>query len=1083
MMSSGGAQPETMPSFDQMRKLIMHHCKFGNYSPVFSFLSQNPTAVDQLVDDEGHSPLHWATLARDHMACQLLVKNFKMNPNLKATKTLQTPVLWAVIAGDLHLLQFFYENGGDIHTVDSIGATCLILSIQRVHLNIFLWLCAMGSDQSVRDINGNSIAHWAAYTNFVDVIRLLIYFGNELDSSQVDNNGCTPIHLAAMQRHFDVCTVLCRESKVDVNSKDKNGKSAIDYAKDAGDMKLALQLEREASFQETRRNRLANAARNVSDVVNEGNIMGALEMILSRAKKVLRAVGITRWNTLSSANSSEYARVPTSTAMASVIGNSSVGIEDGSSSGNDQKKIKFKLKHLRDVGKHSALNNVEEESMKELEESLSGVSSSAWRENFEPETMEEFEKREEARSLPLVAKFFSLIFDLEGRNFGWASGGMRRFFPAIFVAFGHSIAVATFIFDFVPRLAPVESQLKTTTVNNTTLAEITVPWYVSNYFYYLLSVFIVAHVVFYLSLSFSNPGIVPKRARGNSAIEDALELLADPQTALDCDPKRICLTCRDWKPLRSKHCRVCGICVRTMDHHCVWINNCVGKFNHRMFIVFVFNQWLLPLIAFPGMIYMLSDNWSHAGQISVSTLGTIGVFLMTSIHLMILTLFSLALILWLSLLGFEQCSMIASNQLMNEVINRGKYEHFFNLVRIRRKTKVDSEGQVLNNSTKSFLKKDSSCCGDDEQGKDSCCSPLDNMPIFTELPAALTDEEKEFGFAIREIIETYRIPCNPFDLGSKYTNLNNFCFNFGHNEDFVTKPVTDFRNASFVPVESVYGQFNNSIIKGSCCGPVLKPAPVHSIVVQKEEEKLKEDFDSSLVSLGVPNLLKNGTANHHVNGDGGCCSKDQGHDSHGQNNHKHQQLHGGNKVSPAVEDACCGGSKSDDKVKPGNSSNCNHKDGGDDDISTAGNSSSTPPNYSLRHDHPSDEINTETDNKDRSTKNVIESKSRTKVSAKLSSALDYPPPPLPPAIESPSEDILNLLDDTEGVEEMNLIPPPKSSFTVSITGVGKTDVKATSNDDLDDFDNFLMGTVEEETGDGGTKLVKGEIVDIDDLLS
>ncbi|XP_026322432.1 palmitoyltransferase ZDHHC6 [Hyposmocoma kahamanoa] len=60
-----------------------------------------------------------------------------------------------------------------------------------------------------------------------------------------------------------------------------------------------------------------------------------------------------------------------------------------------------------------------------------------------------------------------------------------------------------------------------------------------------------------------------------------------PDSEEDTKYLQFCTVCKGFKAPRSHHCRKCGRCVKKMDHHCPWINCCVGHNNHGFFTLFL----------------------------------------------------------------------------------------------------------------------------------------------------------------------------------------------------------------------------------------------------------------------------------------------------------------------------------------------------------------------------------------------------------------------------------------------------------------------------------------------------------------
>jgi hypothetical protein len=53
------------------------------------------------------------------------------------------------------------------------------------------------------------------------------------------------------------------------------------------------------------------------------------------------------------------------------------------------------------------------------------------------------------------------------------------------------------------------------------------------------------------------------------------------------DPIQLCPDCEIVRTPRSRHCGICNRCVERYDHHCPWLNTCIGVNNHAYFMVFI----------------------------------------------------------------------------------------------------------------------------------------------------------------------------------------------------------------------------------------------------------------------------------------------------------------------------------------------------------------------------------------------------------------------------------------------------------------------------------------------------------------
>ncbi|XP_022175929.1 probable protein S-acyltransferase 23 [Myzus persicae] len=215
-------------SEDQRYKPLLEAIKTGDYDGFEFAVDKCGGEALSFRDEWGYTPAHWAALYGNAEVLRYLVaRGVTVDMSCYGIQG-SKPVHWACRKGHTAAVQVLLQAGVNPNVSDFKGLTPLMTASMFGKTSTASFLLGMGALHHLTDINGDTALHWASYKGHPELIRLLLYSGADL--TKADNFGSTPLHLAALSGSAKCVEILCQNSQISLQPRDKNGKTPLGLA-------------------------------------------------------------------------------------------------------------------------------------------------------------------------------------------------------------------------------------------------------------------------------------------------------------------------------------------------------------------------------------------------------------------------------------------------------------------------------------------------------------------------------------------------------------------------------------------------------------------------------------------------------------------------------------------------------------------------------------------------------------------------------------------------------------------------------------------------------------------------------------
>ena len=203
-----------------------------NYEMIEYLISQG--ADVNAVSNNGTTAFMGTAIEERVDVARILLQN-GAKVNVRTTDYGDTAIYRAVERDRYDFLEFLLSVGVDINAQDDFGVSPLMKAAGNGSINSVKMLVAKGADINLQDDEGRNALMYA--------VRMADLKVKELSEEKLEEMSVTERHLYEMKRQYrkdsiEIIKIILSSPYLDVNAKDKSGKTALGHADDAEIIKI-----------------------------------------------------------------------------------------------------------------------------------------------------------------------------------------------------------------------------------------------------------------------------------------------------------------------------------------------------------------------------------------------------------------------------------------------------------------------------------------------------------------------------------------------------------------------------------------------------------------------------------------------------------------------------------------------------------------------------------------------------------------------------------------------------------------------------------------------------------------------------